>query len=196
MRARYDRGVRPARVIRRTLITVAIATVIVACTLGGMAVALRAASDERQEMALGTVETSVVPALDGHVSVYVPIVDWRVRLLDHAAPVNVTLELRGIDRDQAGAGISSADAASRSLDVLRRDSRAVIERAIERAVVVATIGGLAGAFAAGALLTSTRLRRRWLVVGPVVGAVLVAGVIVPSVAALRALDAEIGRAHV
>lgn len=162
-----------------------IGTLIASTTLGGMAAALLAASAQVQRTAFGTLETSVRPDLDGHVVVYVPLVDWRVELLEHDAPATVRIELRGIDRERAGEGLSSADAATRSLDELRRESEVVIERAVRRAVVVASIGGMLGALCAGGLIAALLLRRRWLLVAPLFGAAAVAMVLVPSIRAMQ-----------
>ncbi|MCW2920175.1 MAG: metallophosphoesterase [Thermoleophilia bacterium] len=197
MRQRYDARMssdRPRqRPLRRALLALALLSVIAACTLAGMAGGLLLGADQRQSTSFGTVDTRVRPSLDGYVSVYVPLVDWRVRLLDHRAPVRIDLELRGIDRARAGQGISSAAAANQSLREIRADSERLVTAAIRRATIAALIGGLSGALVAGALITSTRLRRRWLLLGPAIGAVVIAAVVVPSINVLRDLDA--GQLH-
>lgn len=66
--------------------------------IGGMAVGLLVASKNEQQTSFATLETRVVPELDGHVRVYVPLVDWRVELLDHAAPASIDIEVRGSER--------------------------------------------------------------------------------------------------
>lgn len=167
-----------------------VAGVIAACTLGGMTLGLLAFTDDSQRTSFGTIESSVHPDLDGHVEVYVPLVDWRVRLLDHRAPARIEIVLRGIDRSRAGQGLSSAAAASRSVADVRRDSQQVVEQAVRRAVIASAAGGLVGALVGGALLTATRLRRRWLLLGPAFGAAVVAGVLVPSVLAMRGLEGQ------
>lgn len=172
------------------LLAVVVAAVVAVCTIGGMAVGLLAGTADFHQTTLGGIETRSYPSLDGHVSVYVPLVDWRVRLLDHRAPVHVELELRGIDRAQAGEGISSSNAISQSLGDLRRDSEQVVEQAVRRAALASAVGGLAGAIVAGALITSTRLRRRWLLLAPLLGVALIAGVLVPSVRALESVTAQ------
>ena len=153
-----------------------------------MAVGLLAGTSDHHDTTFGGIETRSYPDLDGHVSVYVPIVDWRVRLLDHRAPVHVELELRGIDRARAGEGISSSSAASQSLTALRSDSEQVVESAVRRAVTAAVLGGLVGAVVAGALITSTRLRRKWLLLAPAFGAFVILGTIAPSIRALDSLS--------
>jgi predicted phosphodiesterase len=181
---------RGRRALRRAIATAACAVVIVATTVGGMAGALHAAGHERRTISIGTVDTQVTPALDGHVSVYVPLVDWRVRVLDPGAPVAVSIELRGIDRDHASASVGSSRAANQSLEQLRDDSRSIVDHAIRRAVVVAAVGGLLGALAGGALIGAVLLRRRWLLVAPLLGALVVAGIVVPSVRDLRSLRGD------
>lgn len=182
-------GVMPPRAFKRYLLRSTFTAVVIATfTLGGMALGLQAGSGDVQRTSFGTLETSVRPNLDGHVTVYVPLVDWRVHLLEHDAPVTVRIELRGIDRKRAGEGISSAAAASRSMDDVRRDTEQVIERAVQRAVVAASVGGLAGAVLAGAVLAGLLLRRRWLLVAPLFGAAVVAAVVVPSARELQRLD--------
>ncbi len=183
----------PRRLLRRTLLAATLLAVIVTCTVAGMAAGLLVGANQRQSTSFGTVDTHVRPALDGHVSVYVPLVDWRVRLLDHRAPVRVELELRGIDRERAGEGISSAAAANQSLREIRADSEDLITTAIRRATIAAIIGGLAGALVGGALITSTHLRRKWLLLSPAIGAVVVAGAAAASIGELRGLDA--GQLH-
>lgn len=166
------------------------ASVLAGCTLAGMALGLMAFTGDSQRTSFGTIESRVHPDLDGHVEVYVPLVDWRVRLLDHRAPARIEIELRGIDRSRAGRGLSSSAAANRSVADVRRDSRRVVETAVRRAVVASAAGGLVGALVGGALLTAVRLRRRWLLLGPAFGGMLAAGLLVPSVDAMRDLDAR------
>jgi predicted phosphodiesterase/uncharacterized membrane protein YeaQ/YmgE (transglycosylase-associated protein family) len=171
-------------------VVLACAAFVAVATLAGMALALDVASDRRQQVSIGTVDSRLVPARDGHVSVFVPLVDWRVQVLDHRAPVEVAIELRSIDRDRAGNGVSSPEAATRSVELLRRESEAIVRETVRRGAVVAAIGGVAGAFLAGALLTSTRLRRRWLLASPLIGLAVVAAAVVPSVLELRELERQ------
>jgi predicted phosphodiesterase/uncharacterized membrane protein YeaQ/YmgE (transglycosylase-associated protein family) len=178
-------GPRPLR--RSAFVTVVVAIVAV-CTLGGMALGLLVAGGSQQRTSFGTLETRMRADVDGHVLVYVPLVDWRVRLLEHRAPVRLELVLRGIDRTSAERSISSSAAASESLQAVREDSTRVVRRAVEHGAIAAVGGGLAGAFVAGALLGAIHLRRRWLVIAPAVGAVLVGAVIVPSIRELNRLD--------
>ncbi len=177
------------RPLVRALLAISLLVVIGTCTVAGMAAGLLLGADQRQSTSFGTVDSQVRPSLDGYVSVHVPLVDWRVRLLDHRAPVRIDLELRGIDRERAERSISSAAAANRSLREIRADSEQLVTSAIRRATIAATIGGIAGALVAGALITSTHLRRRWLLLSPTIGTVIVATVLVPAIVELRGLDA-------
>lgn len=153
-----------------------------------MIVALEAASHEKRSISLGSVDTKVDPALRGHISVYVPLVDWRVQILQHHAPVNIALELRGINRKQASAGISSAKAADESLSELRTESADLVNATVRRGTIVAIVGGLIGAIVAGALLTATRLRRHWLLVAPLVGLIVTATVVGLTLRELHGLE--------
>lgn len=175
----------------RTALRIIVAAFLIAAgTLGGMSLGLLAGSPEVQRTSFGTVETSVRPDLDGHVIVYVPLVDWRVRLLDHGAPVAVRMELRGVDRKRAGEGLRSADAATVSLAAVRADTERILERTFRRSAIAASIGGVVGAGMAGAVLAGLLLRRRWLLVAPTFGALAVILVLVTSARALSGLGAQ------
>jgi predicted phosphodiesterase len=177
--------------IRRVPRIVAISLVIAAGTLGGMALALLAATTQQQHTSFGSVETRVRPDLDGRVIVYVPLVDWHVELLHHRAPATIQVILRGVDRSRASKGISSANAAASSLEAMRDDSEQVIRTSVHRAVLVTAIGGVLGGVVAGALLGVVLLRRRWLLVAPLFAMAMTAAVLVPSV---RAVD-RLGQQH-
>lgn len=176
------------RMLRLGLTSLLVAAVVVGATIGGMVVGLNAFGDQRHETEFGSLDSRVRADLDGHVTVYVPLVDWRVRLLEHRAPASIELEVRGIDRERAGRGISSADAATRSLSAVQADSERVIRDTVQRAVIAAGAGGLVGALIAGMLLTATRLRRRWLLVAPLIGTAVMALVLVPTVRSLARLS--------
>lgn len=159
-----------------------------AFTIGGVAAGLLMASRTIEHTELASIETRIVPSLHGRVTVYVPLVDWQVELLDHRVPVNVILELRGIDRSSAGTSISSRDAARRSVAQVRRDSHAVVRDAIERGVVVGSIGGIIGGLIGGCVIAAVVLRRRWLVTGAGIGVIVTGAVMVVSIVTLSGLD--------
>jgi predicted phosphodiesterase len=176
--------------LRRILRIALVGLVIALGTVGGMALALLAASSQQQRTSFGTVETRVRPDLDGRVIVYVPLVDWHVELLHHRAPATIQVILRGVDRSRASEGISSASAAASSLDAMRSDSEHVLRTAVRRAVLVASIGGVLGGVVAGALLGVALLRRRWLLVAPIFATAMTAAVLVPSVSAVDRLGEQ------
>jgi predicted phosphodiesterase len=170
--------------IRTLVATLAVAT----CAFGGMAAGLYIGGDTDQETSFARLHTSVTPTLDGNVSIFVPLVDWRVGLLRHAAPADVSIELRGVDRTRVGAGLSSSDAANASLETIRVESTRVVERAIRRGVLAAGIGGLAGSVIGGLLVTTMFLRRRWFLGALVVGATITVVVVGGSARTLASLD--------
>ncbi|MBC7461139.1 MAG: metallophosphoesterase family protein [Thermoleophilia bacterium] len=162
--------------------------VLVTMTVGGVVVGLRAGGETDQQTSFATVQTAVSPARNGHITVFVPLVDWKLDVLDHGAPVNITLELRGIDRRQARASISSRANATASLADAKRDAKVVVRDAVERGVWAASIGGIVGGIVGGALLGALLLRRRWLVSGPIIGVLVTTALVVPSVVALGRID--------
>src|SRR5690606_32280384 len=80
---------RRRRLTRLGVLSILIAALVAAGTLGGMMVGLNAFSETRHTTAFGSLDSRVVPDLDGHVSVYVPLVDWRVHLLEYNAPARI-----------------------------------------------------------------------------------------------------------
>ena len=176
--------------IRRLATTLLITAVVVVGTCAGMAVALLAASTTQERTTFGTLETRVVPTLHGSVTVYVPLVDWRVRLLRHHAPARVEVTVRGIDRSRATEGVSSSAEAARSLADVRADSERVVAGAIHRGVIVAAIGGGIGALVVGGALAGATLHRRWWLLAPLLGSLVAGGVLAPSVSILRELSQQ------
>jgi predicted phosphodiesterase len=173
------------------LVRVLLAVLVIgAGTIAGMLLALQVGSEQRLTTTDGTIQSDVRADLDGHLVVYVPLIDWRVRLLDHDAPVTITLEVRSIDREEAREGVSSASAAARSLQDVREDTREVVRATIRRAVLVASIGGVVGSLLAGGLLAGLLLRRRWLLVAPVVGVLVTGGIIAASLPRLEGIERQ------
>lgn len=164
-----------------------ILAIIVASVVGGMALALLAAGSEEQQTSIATIRASVRPDFGGHVSVYVPIIDWRVQLLDHRAPASIDLEVLGVDRARAGRGVSSAAAANRTLREVRAETHAIVVDAVRRGAVVAGIGGLAGALVGGAFVAALTRRRRHLAYALPFGAIVTALVLVPSLVVMDGL---------
>ncbi|MCW2972269.1 MAG: hypothetical protein JWN72_542, partial [Thermoleophilia bacterium] len=174
----------PRRLLRLLLALL----VLVTLTVGGVVIGLRAWGTTDQQTSFATVQTSVSPTRSGRITVFVPLVDWKLDVLDHGAPANVTLELRGIDRTEAQASISSRANATASLADAKRDAKVVVRRAIERGVWSASLGGVLGGLVGGALLGALLLRRRWLIAGPAIGVLVTAALVVPSVVALGRID--------
>ena len=174
--------------------------VLVGATICGILVGLALGSSTIHRTEFGTIRSSVHPARHGHVTVYVPLVDWRIHVLDHSAPLDITLELRGIDRDRARTSISSSANANASLADATRVSRTVVRAAAHRAVEASIVGGLLGGLLGGALVAAVLLQRRWLLAGPIVGLVVTGALVVPTVIALTRIDpskvrAEPGAGH-
>jgi predicted phosphodiesterase len=134
-------------------------------------------STSTQTFTLGTVGVTVVPALDGRVDVYVPIVDWGVRAEPYEAPIAIELRFRALDREAAVATLRSGTVARASLRSTRDEVVALAKRALERAAVLGFAGGIIGGTLGGALVGAALHRRHWLAYGAAVGTAvpLVAG---------------------
>jgi predicted phosphodiesterase len=144
---------------------------VLACSLlalAGSLVALRAAAPASRPVTLGTVEVHVVPAREGRLDVYVPVVDWGLRTEPHDAPVAVELEFRSLDRGAALAALRSGGSADASLDLLERELRGAVKDGLLRAAELALLGGILGGLLGGALVAAWG-RRRWLLLGPAAG---------------------------
>ena len=150
---------------------------VAALSLLGSALAVIAFSTSTQTFTLGTVGVTVVPALDGRVDVYVPIVDWGVRAEPYEAPIAIELRFRALDREAAVATLRSGTVARASLRSTRDEVVALAKRALERAAVLGFAGGIIGGTLGGALVGAALHRRHWLAYGAAVGTAvpLVAG---------------------
>jgi predicted phosphodiesterase len=148
------------------------ALLVVAGAFGGALVALNAAPARAERFSLGTVEARVVPAREGEIDVYTPVVDWGVRVRPYRSPVAVRLELRALDREAALASLRSGEAASASARSVRRDLDGVVREALARAALVGGLGALVGGTLAGALLAAGTRRRSWLAHGAFAGALV------------------------
>jgi predicted phosphodiesterase len=144
---------------------------VLACSLlalAGSLVALRAAAPASRSVTLGTVDVHVVPAREGRLDVYVPVVDWGLRTEPHRAPVAVELEFRSLDRFAALEALRSGGSADASLDLLEAELRGAVKDGLLRAAELALLGGVLGGLLGGALVAAWE-RRRWLLLGPVAG---------------------------
>src|SRR5687768_17363612 len=105
----------------RILSFVASALVCAGGALGGGYLTVRAFAATVEPFTLGTVRVTAVPALDGRVDVYVPILDWGVRASPYDAPVAIELRFRSLDREEARAVIRSGGASGESLAGIRTE---------------------------------------------------------------------------
>ncbi|MGH9381330.1 MAG: metallophosphoesterase family protein [Thermoanaerobaculia bacterium] len=160
------RGSRSAlrRAGRQVLVHLGLAAVAV----GGVVLALRAAGPSVRGFALGTMRVAVTPAVRGAVDVYIPIVDWGVRMRPYRTPLLVSLEFRSLDRASALTALRSGVAAQARLATLQQDLASMVRLELRRAAGVALIGGAAGGLLAGLLLASRR-GWPWLLLGPAEG---------------------------
>ncbi|HSK17217.1 MAG TPA: metallophosphoesterase family protein [Gaiellaceae bacterium] len=153
---------------RHIITTAAVALLCVALALAGSVIALRAAAPESRVVTLGTVDVHVVPARQGALDVYVPVVDWGVRARPFRAPVEVELEFRSLDRDAALAALRTGGSADASLALLETELRDVVSAGLRRAALFGLLGGAVGGLLAGSIAAAAG-RRSWLVLGPAVG---------------------------
>jgi predicted phosphodiesterase len=155
--------------MHRGLIRTAVLVVLCAALgLAGSFVALRAVSPQSSDVRLGTVDVHVVPATQGEVDVYVPVVDWGVRARPYRAPVAVELEFRSLDRDAALTALRTGGSADASLTGLETELHDAVAGSLRRAAGLALLGGLVGGLLAGAVAGALG-RRRWLALGPAAG---------------------------
>jgi hypothetical protein len=70
----------------RVVTAAVLALACVVSALAGGYLAIRAFGTTVEPFTLGTARVAAVPALDGRVDVYVPIVDWGVRATPYSAP--------------------------------------------------------------------------------------------------------------
>jgi len=149
-----------------------LAFVLVVGALVGAVVGLRAAPASVEPFSLGTVRVQVVPARQGEVDVYAPVVDWGVRVRPFRSPLAVDLELQALDREAALASLRSGAAASEGARSVRRDLDAVVRAELARAALAGGLGALAGGILAGAVVGAVARRRRWLAHGAFAGVVV------------------------
>jgi predicted phosphodiesterase len=172
----------------RILSFVAFALVCAGCALGGGYLTVRAFAATVEPFTLGTVRVTAVPALDGRVDVYVPIVDWGVRASPYSAPVAIELRFRSLDREEAQATLRSGGTAGESLAGIRSELAQVGRDALRRTALLGFGGGIGGGLLGGAVIGAALHRRRWLVYGGVIGVLVpltYGGVVLAS---LRSVD--------
>lgn len=143
--------------------------VCVLSALAGAYLLVRAFASTVEPFSLGTVRVRAVPALDGQVDVYVPIVDWGVRASPYGAPMAVEVRFRSLDRDEALDALESGAAARESLEELRSELADIGRTAIQRSIVLGFVGGVGGGLLGGAVVGAALRRRRWLAYGAAIG---------------------------
>ena len=174
--------------IRRILSFVGLALVCAGCALGGGYMTVRAFAATTQPFSLGTVRVAALPALDGRVDVYVPIVDWGVRASPYAAPVAIELRFRSLDREQAEATVRSGIRTEESLATVRSELAELGRNALRRAALLGLGGGIGGGLLAGAVIGAALHRRRWLLYGAAIGALVPLTFSAIVLASLRSVD--------
>lgn len=151
---------------------VRVAALLLACAasaLAGAYLTVRSFAATVEPFTLGTVRVRAVPALDGRVDVYVPIVDWGVRASPYEAPVAIELQFRSLDREEALAALRSGTAAEERLAAIRSELAEVGRDALRRAALLGVAGGLGGGLLGGGVIGAALYRRRWLAYGAAVG---------------------------
>jgi predicted phosphodiesterase len=172
---------------------VVLATLVLACAASALAggyLAVRAFATTVESFTLGTVRANAVPAREGGVDVYVPIVDWGVRAAPFEAPVEINVRFRSLDRGEARAALRSGPAARTRLESIRTELAEVGRNALERAAVLGTAGGLTGGLLAGGLIGAVLHRRRWPAYGAAVGLVVPLAFLALVLLTLRTIDYE------
>jgi predicted phosphodiesterase len=137
--------------------------------LAGAYLLVRAFASSVEPFSLGTVRVRAVPALEGHVDVYVPIVDWGVRASPYRAPVAVEVRFRSLDRGEALDVLGSGAGADESLEQLRGELADIGRAAIRRSILLGLVGGVGGGLLGGAVVGVALRRRRWLAYGAAIG---------------------------
>ena len=164
----------------RPLITWALVVLaLVAGTVGGATLALRAFGASTAHLALGTVTIKVEAGTSGRAELYMPLVDWEVVARPFDAPVTVRAEVTSVDREQALVALRSGADANRKVEEARSQVPPLVRDAVRHALLVAALGGIAGALLAGCVLAVVLGRRRLVVFSLPAGVVATAALLVP-----------------
>jgi predicted phosphodiesterase len=155
--------------LRRRLRLALRIAVCVGLGLAGSAVAVAAAGPTQGQTALGSASADLRPSFGrGLVDAYVPLVDWGIRSRRYPAPVDLYLEVRGLDRDSVVGALRSGESAERQLRQVSADTREIVQREVWSSVAWALVGGAVGGLLGGAVLAAFG-RRRWLGFGAATG---------------------------
>jgi predicted phosphodiesterase len=173
---------------RRTLGFASLALACATCALAGAYITVRAFAATTESFTLGTVRVAAVPAVDGRVDVYVPIVDWGVRASPYSAPVGIDLRFRSLDRGEAQGIIRSGGGSGESLAGIRGELAQIGRDALRRSALLALGGGIGGGLLGGAVIGASLHRRRWLVYGGLIGLLVPLAYTGVVLASLRSVD--------
>jgi predicted phosphodiesterase len=157
----------------------AIIAAIVAGTVGGATLALRAFGDSTAHLALGTVTIRVEASTAGRAELYMPLVDWEVVARPYRAPVTVRAEVTTVDREEALVALRSGADATRKVEEARAQVPPLVRDAVRHALIVAALGGFVGALVAGCVLAVAFGRRQLVVFSVPAGLVASAALVVP-----------------
>ena len=164
----------------RPLVTWALVVLaLLAGTVGGATLALRAFGASTAHLALGTVTIKVEASTSGRAELYMPLVDWEVVARPFEAPVTVRAEVTSVDREQALVALRSGADANRKVEEARAQVPPLVRDAVRHALLVAALGGIAGALVAGCVLAVVLGRRRWVAFSLPAGVVATAALLVP-----------------
>jgi predicted phosphodiesterase len=169
-------------------VALAVVLALVAGSIAGATLALRAFGETTGHLALGTVTIGVQPTTSGRAEVFMPLLDWEVVAKPFRAPVVVRAEVATVNRDQALVALRSGRDANAQVERARAEVPPLVREAVKHAIIVATLGGIAGAALVGCVLAVVAGRRRLAILGLPLGVIVTAGLIVPVARGLEHVD--------
>jgi len=173
---------------RQIAMIAAVSLWLLVASVAGATVALRAYSGDRYQLGPAEVSIRTSLATRGTTDLYVPIVDWGIRAHPFAAPVRLDAQLVSIDRKAALGALQSPGGVGAGAVRAEDDAPAAVASALERASVVALLGGIAGGTVGGLVLFVFTRRRLTLAVGSTAGLVVAVAGIGFCAALMRAPD--------
>jgi predicted phosphodiesterase len=169
-------------------VALAVVVALVAGSIAGATLALRAFGETTGHLALGTVTIDVQPTTSGRAEVFMPLLDWEVVARPFRAPIVVRAEVATVNRDQALVALRSGRDENAQVERARAEVPPLVRSAVEHAIIVAALGGIAGSALVGCVLAAIAGRRRLAIVGVPLGVVITAGLILPVALALEHVD--------
>jgi predicted phosphodiesterase len=154
----------------RVGIAALLAASLIAASLGGIVVALRAFGSSDYELGPARVRIGASFAPRGTADVYIPLVDWGVRAHPFSAPIRLDATVLSINRDATLGAIRAPSSTTGRVARAEADAPAVVRSVLVRAALLAVAGGLAGGLVGGLVLVAVTRNRRGLVAGVVAGA--------------------------